>query len=63
MEENVVLQVSFHEDGGLEIRLGNTKVSNYTLIGILEQVKINILTEESPDMEKLSLPGNNKYDA
>lgn len=63
MEENVVLQVMLHEDGGLEIRLGNSKVSNYTLIGILEQVKMNILTEESPDMEKLSLPTNNKYDA
>lgn len=66
MEENVVLQVLLHEDGGLEIRVGNTSLSNYALIGILEQVKMNILTDTIPEPVNVS-PSNQitsgKYDA
>lgn len=45
MDENVVLQVILHDDSGLEIRLGNgDKVNPLMLVGILEQVKMNILS-------------------
>jgi hypothetical protein len=45
MNENIVLQVILHEGDGLEIRLGNEdKISPLMLIGILEQVKMNILS-------------------
>jgi hypothetical protein len=45
MNENIVLQVVLHEGDGLEIRLGNEdKISPLMLIGILEQVKMNILS-------------------
>jgi hypothetical protein len=45
MEKNTVLQVVMHENDGLEIRLGNdNNISPLTLIGILEQVKMNILS-------------------
>ena len=44
MEENVVLQVLLHGEEGLEIRIGNKdKVNPLTLVGISEQVKMNIL--------------------
>jgi hypothetical protein len=62
MEENVVLQVILHGDEGLEIRVGNQdKVNPLTLVGILEQVKMNILSGES-EMRPESLTGQS-YDA
>lgn len=66
MEENVVLQVILHGEEGLEIRVGNQeKVNPLTLVGILEQVKLNILsggTEVNPFPEEMPA-GNQKYDA
>jgi len=48
MEETVVLQVVLHGDEGLEIRLGSedkTKnINPLMLVGILEQVKLNVLS-------------------
>ena len=45
MEEVMVLQVVLHGEEGLEIRLGNEKkVNPLVLVGILEQVKLNILS-------------------
>lgn len=66
MEENVVLQVVLHEDNGLEIRMGNSKVSNYTLIGIIEQIKMNILTDALPEPVDINSSKellSKKYDA
>ena len=48
MEENVVLQVILHDGQGLEIRVGNEdKINPLMLVGILEQVKMNILSTGS----------------
>lgn len=48
MEENVVLKVVLHPNEGLEIMVGGAgNVNPLMLIGILEQVKMNILNESS----------------
>jgi hypothetical protein len=65
MEETVVLQVILHGDEGLEIRLGNenNKINPLMLVGILEQVKMNVLSSgnsEHPMEEQEVKP---KYDA
>jgi hypothetical protein len=65
MEETVVLQVILHGDEGLEIRLGNenNKINPLMLVGILEQVKMNVLSSgnsEEPMEEQEVKP---KYDA
>jgi hypothetical protein len=63
MEENVVLKVTLHKDGGIEIHVGSENVAPLTLVGILEQVKYNILSNSSP-MEEQAVSGNTaKYDA
>lgn len=63
MEENVVLQVILHEGNGLEIRVGNEeKINPLMLVGILEQVKINILAGgQATEIE--DMPSKAKYDA
>jgi hypothetical protein len=65
MEENVVLQVLLHGEEGLEIRVGNKdKVNPLTLVGILEQVKMNILMEQSAESEpELKASSGQSYDA
>lgn len=65
MEENVVLQVILHGEEGLEIRVGNQeKINPLTLVGILEQVKMNILSGGSMEMgEETPMPSSGKYDA
>ena len=60
MEDNIVLQVILHNEEGLEIRVGNQdKINPLTLVGILEQVKMNILNgadvrESSESVEHLT---------
>jgi hypothetical protein len=66
MEENVVLQVILHGEEGLEIRVGNQeKINPLTLIGILEQVKMNILSGGSMETGEAEMPvqAAGKYDA
>ena len=66
MEENIVLQVVLHEGQGLEIRLGGSdKINPLMLVGILEQVKLNVLTSDSNVEEIKENPFNkqSKYDA
>jgi hypothetical protein len=62
MEENVVLQVVLHEGNGLEIRIGNDdKINPLMLIGVLEQVKSNILNgNQVVEESQIEKP---KYDA
>ncbi len=67
MEENVVLQVILHGEEGLEIRVGNQeKINPLTLVGILEQVKMNILSGGSMEMgeaPEIPVQSAGKYDA
>jgi hypothetical protein len=55
MEENVILQIVMHADEGIEVRVNNdNKVSPLLLIGIIEQVKMNILS--GGQMEEVNPP-------
>lgn len=63
MEENVVLKVTLHKDNGIEIHVGSENVSPLTLVGILEQVKYNILSNSSPIEEQVVSGNTTKYDA
>jgi len=67
MEENVVLQVILHGEEGLEIRVGNQeKINPLTLVGILEQVKMNILNGGSMEMgesPEIPVQSAGQYDA
>lgn len=66
MEETVVLQVILHGDEGLEVRLGseNNRINPLMLIGILEQVKLNVLSSGSHEMEESMVKEvKPKYDA
>jgi hypothetical protein len=61
MEDNIILQVTLHENEGIEIYVGGNSVSPLSLIGILEQVKYNILTQNTtPNLADINQP---KYDA
>jgi len=62
MEENVVLQVFLNDDNALEVHIGDAgdKISPLTLIGILEQVKLNIF--DGMTVEKVKKPSKT-YDA
>lgn len=62
MEDNIVLQVLLHEDKGLEVHIGDAgdKISPLTLIGILEQVKMNVF--DGMTVEKIKKPSKT-YDA
>jgi hypothetical protein len=61
MEKNVILQVTLHEEEGIEIYVGGESVSPLSLIGILEQVKFNIISNNvTPNLADTTKP---KYDA
>ena len=62
MEDNVVLKVILHDDHGLEVQLGSAgdKISPLTIVGILEQVKLNVF--EGLTIEKVQKPSK-QYDA
>jgi hypothetical protein len=64
MEEPiVVLQVTLHDNDGIEIRIGGgDKVNPLMLVGILEQVKVGIL--DDLHNVRTDIPDTNqKYDA
>ena len=62
-EPIVVLQVSLHENDGIEIRIGGgDKVNPLMLVGILEQVKVGIL-EDLHNVRADVPESNQKYDA
>lgn len=65
MEESiVVLQVTLHNNEGIEIRIGGgDKVSPLMLVGILEQVKLGILNDLSLSRQDSGLDAGQSYDA
>jgi hypothetical protein len=53
MEENVILQVVLNDDNAVQISVGGTdKIPPLLLVGILEQVKMQILTESNETLQK-----------
>ena len=66
MEEPiVVLQVTLHENEGVEIRIGGgDKVNPLMLVGILEQVKAGILDDlKLSRVEQPAALNNQSYEA
>jgi hypothetical protein len=65
MEESiVVLQVTLHNNEGIEIRIGGgDKVNPLMLVGILEQVKLGILNDLSLSRQDSGLDASQSYDA
>ena len=65
MEESiVVLQVTLHNNEGIEIRIGGgDKVNPLMLVGILEQVKLGILNDLSLSRQDSGLDAGQSYDA
>jgi hypothetical protein len=60
MEEKVILQVSLSEANDIEILVNHQSgVSRLTLIGIIEQVKANLLSEP----QEVLPPNAKAYDA
>lgn len=62
MNENVLLQITLHDDDGIEVAVGNTQdINPLILIGILEQVKLNLIQDAQV---KHKIPNPTKsYDA
>jgi len=62
MDSNVILQISLHDEDGIEVRMGESlDINPLILVGILEQVKINII-QDAQTKQALPSPAN-KYDA
>lgn len=64
MEKNVILQVIMNDDDALEIRVGvSDKVPPLMMVGILEQLKMQILTETDSLGREESYNPNQSYEA
>lgn len=48
MEDKVLLSVSV-VDGGLEIKISEDSYGNLALVGVLEKIKLALITEQSVD--------------
>jgi hypothetical protein len=64
MEKNVILQVILNDNDALEIRVGGSdKVPPLMMVGILEQLKMQILTETDSLGREESYNPNQSYEA
>jgi|APFre7841882793_1041355.scaffolds.fasta_scaffold00162_21 hypothetical protein len=64
MENNVILQVVLNDDNAVQISVGGSdKLPPLLLVGILEQVKMQILTETNDPLEKEVYNPNQSYEA
>ena len=64
MEKNVILQVIMNDDDALEIRVvGSDKLPPLMLVGILEQLKLQILTETEGLGKEGPYSSNQSYEA
>ena len=57
MEDTVLLKVILNSKGQVEVEVDNNGLSPLSLVGIIEQVKLNLLTADTPEVTKT------KYDA
>jgi hypothetical protein len=64
-EQTTILEVILHKDGGIEFRveLKETGINHLTLIGVLEQLKMDILSDQSAVNRQPEPSTNQKYDA
>lgn len=57
MEDTLLLKVVLTSKGQIEVELAPDGLAPLTLVGIIEQVKLNLLTADTPEVTKT------KYDA
>jgi len=66
MSKEIELLKITETDKGLEVRISEKAYGNYALIGLIEQIKFNLLnTDDSPELEDEVKSNNSKqkYDA
>jgi hypothetical protein len=59
IKSKVLIKVSLHESGGLEVEINSGETGKMAVIGILEQIKYNLLNSDN-EVENLDVK---KYDA
>ena len=61
-DKKVIVSITEVEDG-LEVKINEGAYGNAHIIGILERIKFTLLTEDPPEVKKLSVEFDQKYDA
>lgn len=62
MDKNVILQVSMGEDESLQIMMGEN-FPTLVLVGLLEQVKLELLSDTKNQIQRSKETINKQYDA
>lgn len=62
MEDQVILQITLKNGDAIEIKMGGEQINPLMLVGILEQVQLNILDGLHTKTEEPKL-SNQTYDA
>jgi hypothetical protein len=62
MDKNVILQVSMGEDESLQIMMGEN-FPTLVLVGLLEQVKLELLSDTKNQIQRAKETVNKQYDA
>ena len=62
MDKNVILQVSMGEDESLRIMMGEN-FPTLVLVGLLEQVKLELLSDTKNQIQRSKETINKQYDA
>ena len=57
----VIIKVSLQEDGGLEVEIDSGETGKMAVLGILEQIKFNILNSDKESVKETF--ESKKYDA
>lgn len=62
-KDTTVLAITETEHG-LEVRISEKAYGNLAIIGLVEQIKFNLLnTEDTPELDKSKINTDQKYDA
>jgi hypothetical protein len=62
MEDKMLLSVEATESG-LQIKIDEDAYGNLALVGVLEKIKLTLVTEEAPDVRPDLPNSSQKYDA
>lgn len=62
MDKNIILQVSMGEDESLQIMMGEN-FPTLVLVGLLEQVKLELLSDTKNQIQRAKETVNKQYDA
>jgi len=63
MSDKVLVSI-VEKENGLEVRIGEMAYGNLAIVGLLEKIKLNLLTEVEENKEVFdNINPNSKYDA